>query len=60
MTSDGVRIVQFLFHDLLALFTWRIPGTRTTPLGWAFFILATVAVLKLVKFYFMNGGGSGD
>lgn len=60
MTADGVMVLKFIFRDVLRLFTWRIPGTHTTPLAWAAFVLAMVAVLKIVKTYFMNGGGSGD
>lgn len=50
-----MEVVRFLFHDLLKLFNFRIPGTLTTPLGWAFFSLTLFAALRLVKAYFMDG-----
>lgn len=60
MTSDAVLVLRFIFEDILRLFTFRVPGTLTTPLAWAFFVLAVVAVLRLLKGLFHIGGDDDD
>ena len=56
MTGDGLAVLKLLFVDIWRLFTsWCIPGTRITPAAWAFFSLAVVAALKLLRDYFLGG-----
>lgn len=60
MTADAIQIIAFLFGPIFRLFTFRIPGTYATPLSWAFLSLALVAVLRMIKLYFMGGGPDND
>lgn len=56
MTSDALLVVHFLFTQIWSLFTsWYIPGTNVTPASMAFFLLASFAVIKILKMYFMGG-----
>lgn len=55
MGLDGIVVLKFLFVDIWRFFTsWHIPGTAISPASWAFFSMALVAGLKLLKIYFMG------
>lgn len=56
MTYDALLVVHFLFNEIWSLFTsWYIPGTNVTPASMAFFLLASFAVIKILKSYFTGG-----
>lgn len=60
MTSDALMVIHFLFTSIWSLFTsWYIPGTNVTPAAMAFFLLAGVVILRILKIY-VFGGGSDD
>lgn len=55
MGADGLAVLWFLFVDVWHLFTrTRIPGTQVSPASWAFFGLAVVAALRMIKTYFLG------
>ena len=61
MTSDALLVLRTLFTSIWALFTsWYIPGTKVTPMAMAFFVLAGLFLLRVVKHYTNNGGGSEE
>lgn len=50
MNSDALLVVNFLFSSIWHIFTsFNIPGTRTTPAGWALFTLGSVLAIRVVK-----------
>lgn len=58
MTSDALIVLQTLFGSIWSLFTsWYYPGTRVTPAAWAFFVLGSVMLIKLLKYLFNHPGG---
>lgn len=58
MTSDALLVLRTLFTSIWALFTsWYIPGTKVTPMAMAFFVLAGLLLLRIVKHYTNHGGG---
>lgn len=60
MTADALLVVRFLFTTIWSFFTsWYIPGTNVTPAAMAFFLLASAAILKIVKVYLFGGDSDG-
>lgn len=52
MTSDALQILSFVFSSIWQLFTsFEIPGTHTTPAGWALFSLSVLLAVKLVRMF---------
>lgn len=50
MTADAVMVFEMLFGTIWTLFTsWEIPGTHMSPAEWAFFVLGTVLIVKILK-----------
>lgn len=57
MTADALQVVRFVFTEIWKLFnSWYFPGTNVTPAGMAFFILASVMIIKIIKIYLLGGG----
>lgn len=50
MTGDAILVLRALFTTIWQLFTsWHIPGTATTPAGFAMFLLTAGLILRSVK-----------
>lgn len=57
MTGDAILVLQCLFDTIWRLFTsWHIPGTQTSPAGWAFMSLAFVLAIRFFRRIFVDGG----
>ena len=57
MLDHAMPVLHSLFVTVWRLFTsWYFPGTLITPAAWGFFVLAMVAGLRVLRFWFMGGG----
>lgn len=47
-----MMVLSFVFRTVWSLFTsWRIPGTHTTPAGWALFALSALLAIRIAKMF---------
>lgn len=61
MTADAMLVVRFIFTSVWRFFnSWYIPGTNVTPAGMAYFLVASIFLLKVVKLIIFGGDNSGD